>query len=69
MIAIAGGTGKNEMGNYRDDKGKKNENEPRQANRPFVGLVQAHPSKVGSEALQFIVGVGGTSREFYIPSC
>lgn len=64
MVAIAGSTGQNEMRNTRNNNGEDNEDSPGNASGPNSGLIDAHPSKIGAEAVQFIVGVGLRSGEF-----
>uniref|UniRef100_A0A2N9GV45 Uncharacterized protein n=1 Tax=Fagus sylvatica TaxID=28930 RepID=A0A2N9GV45_FAGSY len=51
VLAVAGGASQHEMRDCGDDDGEEDEHGPRETDCPHVGLVHAHPSEIGSEAL------------------
>lgn len=63
MHGVARRAGEVEMRECRDCDCEDEENGPREESRVDVGLIDAHPSKVGAKAVQFVVGVREESVE------
>lgn len=57
VSCVTGGAGEEEMGGGGDSHGEEEEDEPGEGGGEEVGLVDAHPSEVGSEGVELVVHV------------